>query len=201
MNFKQHITTLAFFALTTLVLSSCGAQGQVKATRAIKMGERFYNNWDGTKVGDVDSLVLMSAYAGHDLSAGQEIRPQDIIQAVNIDVEWLKNTSFCAAKNPTMKLTTVRGSKIRIEKDGKLTSEGVWSFDSGVDTNCLTVQIPQQPTMQLFGARASAGKRRFLICPSNSGTPQQIWVEELAQSNNSISARSLTKHSRKSAKV
>lgn len=181
----RQIAALAVFSMTTLMLTSCGAEGPVKATKAIKMGERFYNNWEGTKVGQVDSFVLLSSYAAHDINAGETVKQSDIMQAVNVDVEWLKGNAFTDATDPTLKLKTMRGSKVVIERNGKIAQQGVCTFDSGMDTNCLSVDLADRK-VQLFGARSAGGKRRFLIGSTGNGRPEHVWIEETGADKNGV---------------
>jgi len=173
--------------------------GPVKATKDIKFGEKFYNNWDGTKVGDEDTLILLSSFAGNDIPAGQVIKNSDLIDAVNVDIEWLKNTSFTAYKNSDQKLKLLPGAKLRLEKSGKVVADGSWTIESkDADTNYLSVLFPGKKPVKLLGAHHPEKDQRFLILSRGAGEPEQIWIEdiELLKKNPSSNAhrKHLTRH-------
>jgi hypothetical protein len=193
----RSIGTFLLCAVSVVSLTSCGASGPVKATKAIKSGERFYNNWEGSKIGDKDNIILLSSYASRNIAPGQEIKPQDIAQAVNVDVEWLKNTSFTATKTG-LKLKTLPSCRIKIERNGKSAGEGEWTLDSGVDSNSVVVQLPRQPKIEFFGATGLVGKRRFLVSRIEGAAPE-LWLEDLARDSKSfVSSGKATKLAKRS---
>lgn len=167
--------------MIALIMASCGGSGPVKATKPIQFGEKFYNNWDGSKIGESgDTIVLLSSFAGKDIAAGQQITPADLIDAVNVDIEWLKNTSFSSHKNPGHKLKLLPGAKLRIEKNGKTVAEGDWTIESkDADTNYLSVKFPGKEPMELLGAHRPANDQRFLILNTAGGPPEEMWIEDI----------------------
>lgn len=194
MNFKLA-KTIGFLGATALILSSCGSMGPVKATKDIKFGEKFYNNWDGNKVGDGDTLILLSSFAGKDIPTGQVIKTSDLIDAVNVDIEWLKNTTFTSYKNADQKLKLLPGAKLRLEKGGKSVAEGNWTIESkDADTNYLSVQFPGKKTIELLGAHHPGKDQRFLILSRGAGEPEEIWVEDIEFLKKSSSSGTQRKH-------
>lgn len=194
MNFKLP-KTLGLLCAAALLLSSCGSTGPVKATKDIKFGEKFYNNWDGSKVGDKDTLILLSSFAGKDIPAGHVVDDSDLIDAVNVDIEWLKNTSFTAYKNSDQKLKLLPGAKLRLEKGGKTVAEGTWTISSkDADTNYLSVQFPGKKNIELLGAHHPEKDQRFLILSRGAGEPEEIWVEDIEFLKKSSSGTSHRKH-------
>lgn len=169
--------------LLTTLLASCSAGGPVKATREIKTGEKFFENWQGNTVGKQDSLVLLQSYSARTIQAGQEIKPEDVMMLSNLDIEWCKDTSFTSGTDPSMSLKLKAGNTARIEKDGKLVVEGSWSLEQKDAMAYLSLKLPGKPALELYGERSLTGDLRMLNTQAASGVPDQFWIESRGQNS------------------
>ncbi len=180
MKSRLQIRVITVAALATLMVA-CSGTGAVKATKNIKIGEKFFENWQGNTVGKNDSLVLLASYAARDIAVGQEIRPQDVLSPINLDIEWCKDTEFRSGRDPALKLTIGAGNKARIEKNGKILSEGSWSLEQKDSAAYLSLQMPQKPALELYGEKVLSGDMRMLNTQAASGQPEYFWIEEKGQ--------------------
>lgn len=178
LTFSRSLLSLICVSATALLVG-CGYTGPIRATRDIRVGEKFYQNWEGSKVGNNDSLVMLSAYSARNIKAGQDIKPADVMAAVNVDTDWCQDVRFRSAKDPALKLHLLDRDGARIERAGKTEATGDWSLEQKEGNSFILLKLKGRAPVELYGTRSLEGELRMLNTPVPSGVPESVWIEDV----------------------